>query len=54
MAVITSLADIASKVTIDVAPWGELLLVLGEPADHEELACIPKEMFIKLVTDFEF
>ena len=54
MAAISCLADIAMKVKMDDAPWGELLIVLGDPVDHDELAGIPKDMFIKWVTDFEF
>ncbi len=53
MAAVTCLADIAAKVKMDTVPWGELLIALGDPVDHEELACIPKDMFIKWVTDFE-
>jgi hypothetical protein len=54
MAVVTCLADIAEKVKIDEAPWKAFLVLLGDPADPEELAGIPKDMFIKYVTDFEF
>ena len=54
MAAVTCLADIAAKVKMDTVPWGELLIALGDPVDHEELAGIPKDMFIKWVTDFEF
>ena len=54
MAVVSCLADISAKVKMEDAPWKDFLALLGDPADHEELACIPKDMFIKIVTDFEF
>jgi hypothetical protein len=54
MAVVSCLADIAASVKMEDAPWKAFLVLLGDPVDHEELAGIPKDMFIKYVTDFEF
>ena len=54
MAASTCLADIANTVAMDPAPWDNLLIELGGPADLEELASIPKDILVKYVSDFEF
>ena len=54
MAAISSLAEFATAVAMETAQWTKLLTELGNPTDLDELVCIPKDILIKCVSDFEF
>ena len=47
-----SLADVAKKVELVDPLWSALLAKLGKPADLDDLACIPKDMLIRELSEF--